>query len=58
MLKHNSRNVSFLGFFFFFPQIFEWGNTYENFDQKKSKHMIFAKKSLFGIFWHFLVKIF
>ena len=38
--------------------MFELGNIFENFDQKIKKHDILPKNHSFGIFWHFLVKIF
>ena len=39
-------------------QIFELSNNFKNFDQKSEKHDFLPKNHFFGIFWHFLVKIF
>ena len=49
MLRHNSRDV-------FFFQNCELGNIFENFDQKSD--FFCQKNHFFGIYWHFMVKIF
>ena len=45
MLRHFCRN---LFFFFFFSQIFDLGNIFENFAPKNAKKVIFVNKSRFS----------
>ena len=58
MLKLPENHVKTILGIFFFKFLNLKKQYFWNFDQKVKKHDFLPKNHFFGIFWHFLVKIF